>query len=151
MITYKVGDLLEVTDGILAHGCNMRGVMGSGVARQVKAKYPGAFVAYEQDLKSGYRLGGVSFWGPGDPDTPTRFLVGNCLTQENMGSDGRKYVSYDAVDLSFQILNRIAERGGYTIHIPRIGAGLGGGDWGVVEAIINHRCKNINVIVWDLP
>jgi O-acetyl-ADP-ribose deacetylase (regulator of RNase III) len=53
--------------------------------------------------------------------------------------------------MSFQILNKVAEEGSYTIHIPRIGAGLGGGDWGVIETIINHRCKNVNVIVWDLP
>ena len=151
MITYKVGDLLDVTDGILAHGCNMRGVMGSGVARLVQAKYPEAFRQYITDLCNYFPLGGVSFWSPLGEDEPTRFLVANCLTQEKMGADGKKYVSYDAVDMSFQILNKVAEEGSYTIHIPRIGAGLGGGDWGVIEAIINHKCKNVDVIVWDLP
>ena len=151
MITYKVGDLLDVTDGILAHGCNMRGVMGSGVARLVQAKYPEAFRQYITDLCNYFPLGGVSFWSPLGEDEPTRFLVANCLTQEKMGADGKKYVSYDAVDMSFQILNKVAEEGSYTIHIPRIGAGLGGGDWGVIEAIIKKKKKNVDVIVWDLP
>ena len=131
MITYKVGDLLDVTDGILAHGCNMRGVMGSGVARLVQAKYPEAFHQYIKDLYNYFPLGGVSFWSPLGEDEPTRFLVANCLTQEKMGADGKKYVSYDAVDMSFQILNTVAVQGSYTIHVLRFGAGLGGGDWGV--------------------
>ena len=36
MIQYKKGDLLSVTKGIIAHGCNAQGVMGSGVALQIK-------------------------------------------------------------------------------------------------------------------
>lgn len=34
--------------------------------------------------------------------------------------------------------------------MPKIGAGLGGGNWEVIEAIINHRLKDHNVTVWEL-
>lgn len=39
-----------------------------------------------------------------------------------------------------------------SIHMPRIGAGLGGGDWSVIEKIINSVFKdtNIPVYVYDL-
>lgn len=151
MITYKVGDLLEVKKGILAHGCNTQGAMGSGVARLVKEKYPGAYASYVRDLDAGYGLGDVSFWSPLGLDDKSEFFIANALTQVNMGSDGKKYVSYDAVDRVFQTLTRAAQMGIYEIHIPKIGAGLGGGDWGVISAIIQHRCKDVNVIVWELP
>lgn len=48
MIEYKKGNLLDVTKGIIMHGCNCQGVMGSGVALAVKRKYPLAFDRYSQ-------------------------------------------------------------------------------------------------------
>ena len=48
MIEYKNGDLLNVTEGIILHGCNGQGVMGAGVAKAIKMKYPEAFTAYKE-------------------------------------------------------------------------------------------------------
>ena len=148
MITYKNGDLMQVKSGILAHGCNKHGVMGSGVAKLVKEMYPKAFRQYVTDLEDGFPLGSVSFWSPQETGN-VEFLIANCLTQENMGNDGKRYVSYDAIDCCFNILNIIAVKTGLGIHIPRIGAGLGGGDWATIESIINDRCKDVSVTVWD--
>lgn len=36
-------NLLDISHGIIAHGCNAQGVMGAGVAKQIKIKYPTAF------------------------------------------------------------------------------------------------------------
>ena len=33
MIEYRKGNLLDVTSGLIAHGVNCQGVMGSGVAK----------------------------------------------------------------------------------------------------------------------
>ena len=44
---YMLGDLLSVEEGIIAHQCNMYGVMGAGVARLLANKY--------EDLESSYR------------------------------------------------------------------------------------------------
>lgn len=162
MITYKKGDLLSVTEGIIAHGCNAQGVMGSGVAALVKAKYPAAFEQYVADLEmltkdEAYMgmspLGYVSFWSPSDLNvslTADSLLIANCITQNLFGRDGSKFVSYDAIHTCFVALERIAKMTGMTINIPRIGAGLGGGDWTVIEAIINSVCKESKVICWDL-
>ena len=147
-ISYKTGDLLSVKNGIVAHGCNMRGVMGSGVARQIKAMYPEAFDAYQADLLAGFPLGGVSVWSP-QKTGAVSLLIANCLTQQDMGSDGKKYVSYDAIDSCFIALDAIAQRANMTINIPKIGAGLGGGDWEVIKSIINYRCKASDVVVWE--
>ena len=49
MIKYKRGNLLaNVKDPnvFIAHGCNCRGVMGSGFALQVKMMYPKVYERY---------------------------------------------------------------------------------------------------------
>ncbi len=162
MITYKKGDLLSVTEGIIAHGCNAQGVMGSGVAALVKAKYPIAFEQYVADLEmlakdEAYMgmspLGYVSFWSPTGLNvslTADSLLIANCITQNLFGRNGSKYVSYDAIHTCFTTLERIAVATDMTINIPRIGAGLGGGDWNVIEAVITSVCKKSKVICWDL-
>ena len=162
MIEYRKGDLMAVSSGIIAHGCNAQCVMGSGVAALVKAKYPGAFEQYVADLamiskdeshKNMSPLGYVSVWSLSDPNTklgPDNLLVANCITQNLFGRDGSKFVSYDAIHTCFTILELVAKSTGMTINIPRIGAGLGGGDWNVIEAIINSVCKESTVVCWDL-
>lgn len=162
MIDYRKGDLMAVTSGIIAHGCNAQGVMGSGVAALVKAKYPGAFEQYVADLEmlskdEAYAgmspLGYVSFWSLTDLNDALLedgLLIANCITQNLFGRDGSKFVSYDAIYTCFSTLERIAIATGMTINIPRIGAGLGGGDWNAIEAIINSVCKESKVICWDL-
>ena len=159
MIEYRKGDLMAVTSGIIAHGCNAQGVMGSGVAALVKAKYPIAFEQYVADLEmltkdEAYMgmspLGYVSFWSPTELITADSLLIANCITQNLFGRNGSKYVSYDAIHTCFTTLERIAVTTDMTINIPRIGAGLGGGDWNVIEAVITSVCKKSKVICWDL-
>ena len=50
-IIYKEGDLFESSYKILIHGCNDRGVMGSGVALIVREKYPKAYKTYFDKYK----------------------------------------------------------------------------------------------------
>ena len=38
-----------------------------------------------------------------------------------------------------------------TIHCPRIGCGLAGGSWSVVEPLIEFYLKDREVYVYDLP
>jgi len=49
MVKYKYGDLLANVKDLkvfIAHGCNCKGVMGSGFALQVKTMYPKAYEQY---------------------------------------------------------------------------------------------------------
>ena len=46
MINYLTKDITTVDRGIIAHGCNCQGVMGSGVARFLRDKYPQIFPEY---------------------------------------------------------------------------------------------------------
>lgn len=149
MITYQKGNLLDVQSGIIAHGCNTLGVMGAGVALAVKNKYPKVFEYYEALCMTS------------DPDTligqnqivrvSPDLEIANCFTQKSFGisRSSDKQVSYDAVADCFNDLYYKYRSEDITINIPKIGSGLGGGKWSVIEAIINEYCE-INVTVWSL-
>lgn len=149
MIKYKKGNLLDVTGEVIIHGCNSEGVMGSGVALAVKQKYPEAFEEYRK-----YCEAFSDQYLPGDTVSylhePTNTKILNAITQDSYGRSGVRYVSYDAVDSVFSEVSRLYERD-TPINFPKIGAGLGGGEWSVISAIIKHHLKDFtNVTCWEL-
>jgi O-acetyl-ADP-ribose deacetylase (regulator of RNase III) len=159
MLYYKKGNLLDVKEGIIAHGVNCQGVMGSGVALAIKQKYPNVFDSYKifvthySDCKVDC-LGMVQTLQPIPKDlsasTEPLLLVANLFTQLNYGKDKQRYVDYEAVATCFEKLyNRNKTMYNLPLHIPKIGAGLGGGDWNVISAIIESVYKD-DVTVWEL-
>jgi hypothetical protein len=48
---------------------------------------------------------------------------------------------------------KFAKQQGATVHMPRIGAGLAGGDWGKISRIIEDELagKGVEVTVYTLP
>jgi O-acetyl-ADP-ribose deacetylase (regulator of RNase III) len=152
-IQTKVGNLLDVTSGHIVHGCNAQGVMGSGVALAVKEKYPEVFKdyrdRYENPTRFGLTLGeayAVTIQG-------TKLTVWNAITQEGFGR-GVRQVSYDAIQTCFAKIDNLAKQ--YAdyfpaeIHIPAIGAGLGGGNWEIIREII-EQTVTIPTTLWVLP
>lgn len=147
MITHHdPSNICLVTEGIIVHGCNAQGVMGSGVAKQLRAKYPDIFYRYcehlndrlDQDINP---LGSVCFV----PVTNT-LVVANAITQEFYGRDGKQYVSYIALRESLKIVAELATARGISVHIPHlIGAGLGGGDEETILRIIETKLKDCDV------
>lgn len=133
MILYKQGNLLEVTEGIIVHGCNAQGRMGSGVALAVRHKYPGAYEKYVQDLQTeAVELGMVSWYSP-----TSCLYIASAITQYKYGYDGHKYVNYDALTECFAEVLERAKVEGLDVHMPLIGAGLGGGTWSEISELIN--------------
>lgn len=149
MIEYRKGNLLDVTSGVIAHGVNCQGVMGSGVAKAIREKYPSVYNIYtkycEPDVifdTTSQSLGNVQFI-PVDK----ALVVANCFTQDFYGTN-KRHVNYEAVAKCFASLNKRSNLYGQ-LNIPKIGAGLGGGDWNVIESIIKSEYK-ADVIVWEL-
>lgn len=146
-IIYKQGDLLSASQRVLVHGTNNRGVMGSGVARQIRARWPNVYEVYALKHKVfGLDLGDV---------IPVATLDGkvivNAVTQDGFGRDGKQYVSYDAIEKCFEIINdRVHNWEVNEVALPRIGAGLGGGDWSVIEEIIVRTARYYTPVVYDL-
>lgn len=171
MIEYRKGNLLDVDCGIIVHGCNCKGVMGSGVAKAVKEKYPDCYEQYKFSLNKSkgkygevlnfpYFLGEVIWYSQMFHKPSNKaLLIANALTQENFGREqGVQYVSYEAVESCFEeVINQLehmllAYNMKLDLHFPKIGAGLGGGDWDVIAGIIEKSDPEdkFKKICWEL-
>jgi O-acetyl-ADP-ribose deacetylase (regulator of RNase III) len=149
-INTLTGNLLHVKEGHIVHGCNAQGVMGSGVALAVKETYPQAYKDYSKHYDEGTLTLGAAY--PVEVDS--NLIVWNAITQNLYGTN-KRMVSYDAIQTCFQDINDFifVSREIYTIpakvHIPYIGAGLGGGSWNIIKSIIEDT-MNYPVFVWSL-
>lgn len=160
MLIYRNGDLMDAQEPFIIHGCNAQGVMGSGVAKAIRDKHPEAYQIYREvyEEQGNLLLMGQVVWKwitiPEDPKG-TR-VIGNAITQEFYGRDGKRYVDYDAVRDAFaevrRYLDEMVEDLGDSpyVAIPRIGAGLGGGDWDTIAKIIQEEMGDHDVVVYDL-
>ena len=146
-IEYRKGDLFETDVKTIIHGCNAQGVMGSGVAKIIRDKFPKAYERYRTEYEQHHNLKmGSIVVVPCDDK-----IVVNAITQEFFGRDGKRYVSYDAVDDCMKRINEMCEIYGITeVAMPQIGAGLGGGSWEVIEKIIENQLDKVKPIVYTL-
>ena len=154
MIEYKVGDLLQnVKSGVVMHCVNSRGVMGSGFAKQLKQLYPKAFASYKEAIDAGAGLGHVDYC------LIDNLYIVNCFAQKNYGYDGKRYVNYialakclDQLFSDIRELNTKIKTQRYAVHFPTIGAGLAGGDWTIIEQLINDAdpSDSVQKICWKL-
>ena len=155
-IKYVKGDLFGTDIKCIAHGCNTAGVMGSGVAAVVKKKYPETYKTYALECKL-YELTGETdkLLGRTHVTKEGDLHIYNMYTQGDFsrayGVD-KRYASYDAISECFDAVN--TSIGTYLedkrLAIPMIGAGLGGGDWDIIERIIEKSCPDIEVTVYQL-
>ena len=148
MINYVTGDLLGATQRVIIHGCNAQGVMGSGVARQIRQRWPNVYEVYA--LR--HRVFGLGLGEIVPVATLDGRIIVNCITQDGFGRDGRRYVDYDAIDRCLALVNdRVQGWEATEVAMPRIGAGLGGGDWEVIEQIVLRNATNFVPVVYDFP
>jgi O-acetyl-ADP-ribose deacetylase (regulator of RNase III) len=140
MIKVVKGDVLAIDRGIIVHGCNCQGVMGSGVAAEVAKRFPEAFTAYKwQEEIDGLTLGNISFAYTSTKDK----IIVNALTQNLYGAKNASYsngrlTSYDAVaECFYKVLELCKKNNCFDVAFPLIGAVRGGGDWSVISAIID--------------
>ncbi len=146
MIVYRSGDVLDSDEKNIAHGCNCSGGFGSGFAKAVKDRYPSVREGYLHRFNTrGWKLGEVQLIGVGDGSGR---VIANCATQQKYGpKDQGPYVSYIAIREVFRNLAQ-SFPGGFAI--PKIGAGLAGGNWDIISEIINEETGSIEVRVYVL-
>ena len=138
------GDLIKMAkDGefsLIAHGCNCFHTMGSGIAQTVKKEFPEAFIADQGTLHGDKnKLGSCSYCMIPEFVSTVRhtpLLVVNAYTQYSFGGD-EVHVDYDAVRSCMKWLKLNYPH--QIIGLPKIGAGLGGGDWDLISKIIDEE------------
>ncbi|MGC8519984.1 MAG: macro domain-containing protein [Steroidobacteraceae bacterium] len=150
-IERHVGNLLDVTTGIIVHGCNARGVMGAGVAAAIKARYPGAYAAYRRAHEEcGLAVGQVIAYPVPNGKRSLQLVIAHAIIQENYGTD-RRQVDYAGLERAFVQVAHIARTFGFRdVHFPLIGCGLAGGDWRTVEPIIKRTLRGLHKHLWVL-
>lgn len=130
-------DILTVTDGLIAHQCNCKGVMGAGLAKGIKDKYPSVYRYYRETyLTDGLRLGEVQILRVSND-----LYVANLMAQDEYGKD-KQYTDYGALSQCLTYLHQFAEGNKeVNIYLPYgIGCGLAGGDWSVVKGLVDKHC-----------
>lgn len=145
---YINGDLLDAKANYIAHGVNCQGVMGSGVAKVIKEKFPEVYREYSAILNAFPKSILLGYCQIVPIENYNYKGVLNLFTQFNYGYDKKRYVNYKAIVDSFTLLNNRCN--GKLIAIPKIGAGLGGGDWNIIKELIDDSTPNTEIHVYYL-
>lgn len=155
MVTYLKGDLLESNVDYICHQVNCRGRMGSGIAKQIRKKFPYVYQMYMERHEDALRV----------LDSPDRMLgssdiikipnsnqhVVNMYAQCGYGYDGKRYTSYKAFKFILEELKKYIPTD-CTIGFPKgVGCGLGGGNWAVISKMIEEILgESHEVFIYEL-
>ncbi len=151
MIHYLKGDATDpVGDGrkIIAHVCNDRGGWGAGFVLALSAKWDAPANNYSRHHKMrGLFLGSTHFTVV-EPD----ISVANMVAQSGyVAKDRPVALDYVALGACLDELEAEAVYCNASVHMPRIGCGLAGGDWERVEPLIlAYLSYSTEVYVYDL-
>lgn len=175
MITYKKGNALDIHQSdktYIIHCCNAQNAFGAGFAQAVAQKYPVVKNAYHDWFNYDIDHYEILNWRSNDipklgciqfVDVQKDLVFVNMIGQEYYyNSNSKKYPAYDAIEKNKRFVSYDAlvecfkslksevqrEDKGYTIQSPRLGSGLAGGDWRIIEAIMES--SGLDFVVYDL-
>lgn len=148
MIKIIDGNLFDSTANIICHQCNCQGIMGSGVAAEVKTRYPNVFEAYRQDYCNGALILGHVCFASAKQDQ----IIANMCAQNLFGYSGGIYTNYDALQVCLEKVKAYAM---FEYDIKPVVAFpymmsccRGGGDWNVVYKMIEDTFEDFDVEIW---
>lgn len=173
MIHYVKGDAtrpeVNCPNGIsiIVHCCNDIGAWGAGFVLALSKRWKKPEYAYREKYKM-MQLGDIQL-----VNVEPNIIVCNLIGQHGIRSNSKRFefengmmvmknttlvqnqnnipLRYDALELGFRKLRqRIKDRNDVTIHMPKIGCGLAGGDWRRVGSIVERVFDGIDVFVYEL-
>lgn len=152
-ISYVKGDATRpLGDGhkIIAHICNDVGAWGSGFVISLSKRWSKP----EREFRRNYELNGPPELGFVQlVPVASNITVANMVAQHGVGISrhGKPPIRYDALRECLQQVGDAAAAEAASIHMPRIGCSLSGGQWRLVEPIIQEELcdRGIQVTVYD--
>lgn len=158
-IHYIIGDatnpiVRENENSLIVHCCNTIGAWGAGFVVPLGKRYPQAKESYKAYINKNGRgyLGEVD-----EVKVADHIYVENLMGQSFLYKkpNGEIPCNYTAIRVGFKniIEKWLAKTENYSIHMPRIGCGLAGGDWKTIENIIQEtfiEFADVDVFVYDL-
>lgn len=150
MIKHVKGDAVklnrDMSTSVLVHVCNDAGVMGSGIALQIKNEHPSAYKVYKQAEEQYGLIGGTSSYC-------TQSRIFNMVAQRSFGPVGTgRFLHYGwlaqcLADIGDFLIESVAFGKETTIIIPvKMGAFRAGGDWDIVKEMCEHFFQDFNII-----
>ena len=134
------GDLIELAKqgefDVIVHGCNCFNTMGAGVAKQIKNNFKEAYLT-DKTTKKGDR----NKLGTFTCVKIENIYIINAYTQYFYGKNSN--LDYNALRDAFRKIKK--KFSGMRIAFPKIGSGLGGGDWYRISKIIETELINEDI------
>jgi len=141
MIKYKKRDIFKGNEDVIIHGCNCFHTMEAGIAAAIKEKYPGAYLADCESIKGANKLGFyTSYYHKKDDIT-----IVNAYTQYYPGANFQ-LSAFETV--MKRIKTNFYYR--YTLSMPKIGAGIGGGNWDQIEQVLINIFTDKDISIYVL-
>ena len=151
-VYFEIGNLLDAPVDYICHQVNCQGRMGSGIAKQIKERWPVVYEAYmagfEERRKEVEKLCGQ--WETQIDVSETllghlqqiqindKQTVINMFAQQHYGYDGKRYTSYDAFWACLGGIRDSIPKGSKIGFPAKIGCGLGGANWEVIFRMIEQ-------------
>lgn len=148
MVRHIIGDLVrDAADyQVIGHGCNCFTSFGAGIAPQIKAKFPEAFVVDCETVKGDKdKLGTITYTKIQDEP-----VVVNIYSQYGFARQhGEVALDYDALRKGLRAMKQ--KFSGKTFGLPKLGAGLAGGSWEIIEKIIEEEMRGeyVTIVTWE--
>jgi len=140
-LKHTKGNLLDLAEAgefdIIVQGCNCFCRMGSGIAKEIRARYPRAWNVDMLTNEGDYtKLGN---WTDADAGT---FWIINAYTQyDTAKAPGEDVFEYTAFELILQKLHH--QFGSKRIGLPYIGMGLAGGAKDIILSQIEYFAEKV--------
>jgi len=158
-IRYLKGDATQpIGTGprVIVHCCNDVGAWGKGFVLALSRRWKRPQTEYRNWYHLGringnppFKLGQVQF-----VEVEPELWVANLLGQHDIHGRGSvPPIRYPAIKEGLAQVRKFAQaRKGVSVHLPRIGAGLAGGDWKTISQIIEQEltAHDIPVTVYSL-
>lgn len=154
-INYLIGDATRPSypgNKIIAHICNDIGGWGKGFVLALSKISPLPERAYRQWYamreQNDFALGAVQF-----VELAPDLVVANMIGQHGIRTKrGMPPIRYEAVETTLNIVGKEAFSSKASVHLPRIGCGLAGGEWHKIEPLIEKQicASEVEVFVYDL-
>lgn len=150
MIKIVNGNLLDAKEDIIGHQTNASGGFGSGIAGQIKVKYPVVyrdFIYWYTMFESDQLLGKCQIVKL--PNESSKY-VANLYGQLNYGSNkGVVYTNYDALKSALTFLKEYAVLNELSVALPVfLGCGLANGSWDTVYKMIEEIFEDYDVVLY---
>ena len=142
-------DILTVEKGIICQQVNCQGVMGSGLAKSIREKWPIVYKSYLATCKT-YQPNFVLLGQHNLTGVTDDLYVANIWGQLNYGYDGERYTDYGALRMAFSRMRDGLAGDERDIYFPfNFGCDRGGADWNIVSKMIEFYLPN--AIICKLP